>query len=388
MQNDVILVIKDATKNLVKLSNALRLSNFTVLEACDLKSTFAIAQSVQPNLILLDMRMSGENEWKISRKLKSDPQTKDICLILMGATPDIIERVEKNHWKSVDYVPSSTPLNEVMNLIKYYLKSQQNKQSKKVTVDSKTELILANNRLKEANRDLEDFVSIVSHDLQAPLRSLTMFAELLAKEYEEESNIEASKYIERITDSGSRMQTLIQDLLIYSRAGKGEETWVSIGLKNVLDRVIQDLQASIRKTQAIIIVEDLPQVFVNITEIRQLFQNLIENAIKFRSQKQPEIKIEAHKQHREEWLISFKDNGIGIEPEFQEQIFQVFQRLQPSNTYPGTGIGLAICQKIVQRYGGKIWVESELGKGATFYFTLPTELACKNMLEGKIKSQV
>ncbi|GAB4543430.1 MAG: hypothetical protein Tsb0014_36990 [Pleurocapsa sp.] len=395
IEDGVILVVKDATKNLLKLSNALKLSNFTVLEASDLKSSLAIAKSVQPNLIILDMRMSGGNDWKISRQLKTDPQTKDILLVMMGASLDLMDEIKQFNWDAVDYIPSSTSLKEVMNRIKTHLKSQSHQQQKSNSQSStEAELIVANHRLESlnqelllSNQDLENFVSIVSHDLQAPLRSLTMFAELLAQEYREELDIEASRYIERITDSGTRMQTLIQDLLLYSRAGKGEDTWMSVALKETINEVIQDLQSSIRHSQAIIIVEDLPTVIANPTEIRQLFQNLIDNAIKFRSLEQPEIKIEAQQQE-EQWLISIKDNGIGIEPEFQEQIFQVFQRLNPSDAYPGTGIGLAICQKIVQRCGGKMWVESQLGVGSTFFFTLPLRFSQRNHLASPNSSPV
>jgi len=238
------------------------------------------------------------------------------------------------------------------------------------------ELKAANQKLLSSNQDLENFASIVSHDLQAPLRSLTMFAELLAQEYKSELDEDAHKYIEHITSSGSRMQTLIQDLLAYSLAGKSQQTWISLDLKTLLSKVIEDLQAAIAETQATIIINDLPVVWVNPTEISQLFQNLIENALKFRSEQPPRIEITATQQ-QEKWLFSISDNGIGIESEFQQQIFQVFQRLHASDAYSGTGIGLAICQKIVQRYEGIIWVESELGKGSTFYFTLPINFAPK-----------
>ena len=247
-------------------------------------------------------------------------------------------------------------------------------QQSQATAPSQTEkLIIEKQELEAANQELEEFVSTVSHDLQAPLRSLTMFAELLAKEYQNELDEVGAKYIQHITDSGVRMQTLIQDLLLYSRAGKSQQTWVFVNLNTILDKVNLDLQAAIAETQAVIVVEDLPTIFVNPSEITQVFQNLIDNAIKFCSrEQQPWIEIKAQ-QKQENWLISVKDNGIGIEPEFQEQIFQVLQRLHPPEAYPGTGIGLAICQKIIKRYDGKIWVESEPGKGSTFYFTFPIQ---------------
>ncbi|MGF1541655.1 MAG: ATP-binding protein [Pleurocapsa sp.] len=239
---------------------------------------------------------------------------------------------------------------------------------------SETEkLIIENQELEIANKELEEFVSTVTHDLQAPLRSLTMFAELLAKDYQGELDEVAVKYIKHITDSGVRMQTLIQDLLSYSRAGKSQQTWIFVDLNSILEKITQDLQAAIIETQAVIIVDDLPTIFVNPTEIAQVFQNLIDNAIKFCSNQQPWIEVKATKQE-ENWLFSIKDNGIGIEPEFQTQVFQVLQRLHSPETYTGNGIGLAICEKIVRRYNGKIWVESELNHGSTFYFTVPINL--------------
>ncbi len=254
------------------------------------------------------------------------------------------------------------------------MSNKLNQQSQAIASSETEKLIIEKQELEIVNQELEEFVSTVSHDLQAPLRSLTMFAELLAKEYQDELDEVGAKYIQHIANSGMRMQTLIQDLLLYARAGKSEQTWVSVDLNSILDKVTQDLQAAIAATQAVIIAEDLPTIFVNPSEIAQVFQNLINNGIKFCSEQQPRIEIKAQQQ-AENWLISVKDNGIGIEPEFQEQIFQVLQRLHPPEAYPGTGIGLAICQKIIQRYDGKIWVESQPGKGSTFYFTFPVYIA-------------
>ena len=250
------------------------------------------------------------------------------------------------------------------------MSNKLNQQSLQNFSNETEKLIIEKQELENLNQELEEFVSTVSHDLQAPLRSLTMFAELLAKEYQDELDEVGNKYVKNIANSGMRMQTLIQDLLFYARAGKSDQTWVSVDLNNIIDKVTQDLQATIIETQAEIIVKNLPTIFVNPSEIVQVFQNLISNGIKFCNKQPPRIEIQAQQQ-AENWLISVKDNGIGIEPRFQEQIFQVLQRLHSAETYPGTGIGLAICEKIIQRYDGKIWVESELGKGSTFYFTFP-----------------
>ena len=219
------------------------------------------------------------------------------------------------------------------------------------------------------NPDLAEFTSTVVHDLQAPLRSLTMFTELLAQEYQNDLDEKGQLYLDRIFQSGSRMQTLIEDLLIYSRTGSGEQTWITVDLNQTVVQVQADLQAAIAETGATITVEDLPQLLINPQEIHQLFQNLLENAIKFGG-KNPQIAVSVTAQGQE-WRFAIQDNGIGIAPEFQTQIFEVFQRLHPDDVYPGSGMGLAICHKIVQRYDGKIWVKSAVDKGSTFYFTLP-----------------
>ncbi len=243
---------------------------------------------------------------------------------------------------------------------------------KRILTTNNHQLETAENNSIDKLTELEDFAATIAHDLQAPLRSLFMFTELLAQEYQAELDEKAQQYLDRIVNSGSRMQTLIEDLLAYSRAGTGEQTWILVDLNQVLHQVTKDLQSAIAETGATITFKDLPQILINPREIQQLCQNLVENAIKF-CEKAPQIEVTASKQEQE-WLFAITDNGIGIAPEFQSNIFQVFQQLHPVDVYSGTGIGLAICQKIVNRYGGKIWVYSSVGEGSTFYFTLPIDL--------------
>ncbi|MEM8720962.1 MAG: ATP-binding protein [Cyanobacteria bacterium P01_G01_bin.39] len=218
--------------------------------------------------------------------------------------------------------------------------------------------------------ELASITASMVHDLQAPLRSLTMFTELLAQEYQAELDDQAQQYLSRIADSGSRIQTLIEELLAYSRAGRAEQTWVTVDFNQVIEKVKLNLQSEIAKTNATITVQKLPQLLVNPQELQQLWQNLLENALKYSAETTPKIEISASTQGQE-WLFAIADNGIGIAPEFHRQIFEVFQRLHSRDAYPGHGIGLAICTKIVKRYGGKIGVESQVGFGSTFYFTLP-----------------
>ncbi len=231
--------------------------------------------------------------------------------------------------------------------------------------------------------DLAEFTSTVVHDLRAPLRSLTRFTELLTQEYQDELDEKAQQYLDCISDSSSRMKTLIEDLSIYALAGTEAQTWITVNLNQIVDQVQSDLHLAIAQTQTKFIVHDLPQLLMNPQEIYQLWQNLIENAIKYRGEETPQIEIRAIKQE-EEWLFAIADNGIGIASEFQSQIFDAFQRLHPAEVYSGSGLGLAICEKIVKRYGGNIWVESASGQGSTFYFTLPINI-CPQMSSASIK---
>ena len=391
MNNDsisdkLIIVVKDTTKDLSELLNTLQLAEYIVLVVQDEKDSLTLAASARPNFIVVDVLMSEMKGWEICTSLKNNPATSPIPLVLINSSADIAEKVAALGWKNVECIADANELEKVIHLIKTYsLLQARRSQDLLVKATSITncttnkDLILANNQLEAANRqlldenrDLEKFAFIVAHDLQAPLRSLTMFTELLVNEYQDDLDEGAKKYLERICSNGFRMQTLIEDLLAYARAGKSEQTWVMVDLNQVLHQVTENLHSAIAKTQAQIVVGNLPQILINPTEIIQLFQNLVENAIKFCEEQPPQIKVTASNQGQE-WLIAIADNGIGIEAEFQSQIFHVFQRLHPDDTYSGTGMGLAICQKIVERYGGRIWVESTIEKGSTFYFTLPID---------------
>jgi len=232
------------------------------------------------------------------------------------------------------------------------------------------ELQQLNQQLQRSNQELEQFAYVASHDLREPLRKIRSYSDLLVKRYQGQLDERADKYINYITDSVIRMQALITDLLTYSRVSRNELILEPTDLGEILQQTLTDLSPAIEENHAIINTTLLPIVQANPLQIRQVLQNLIANAIKFRSEQPPQIDIKADCQD-DFWQISIQDNGIGIDPSYSDRIFAIFQRLHYREEYPGTGIGLAICQKIVERHGGKIWVESELGQGSTFYFTLP-----------------
>lgn len=227
-----------------------------------------------------------------------------------------------------------------------------------------------NTELVRSNQELEQFAYIASHDLREPLRKIKSYTDLLVKRYQGQLDEKADKYIAYITNGAERMQALITDLLTYSRVGKGELPKEPIDLHSVLHQTLSDLSRAIRENKAVITATPLPTVNGNPRQMGQLLQNLISNAIKYRSTQSPEIQIKAVRQDHY-WTISVQDNGIGIDPQFAERIFVIFQRLHAKDEYDGTGIGLAICKKIIERHGGQIWIESKLGRGTTFFFTLP-----------------
>jgi len=224
--------------------------------------------------------------------------------------------------------------------------------------------------LARSNAELEQFAYVSSHDLQEPLRMIASYLQLLQRKYQGKLDEKADKYIYFAVDGASRMQNLINDLLEFSRVTTKAREFEPTDLQSVLDRVLFDLDVSITENEASISYGSLPVVLADSVQFTQLFQNLISNAIKFRSEKTPKIEISAKKE-TDQWLFSVKDNGIGIDPKYSERIFEVFKRLHKREEYPGTGIGLSICKKIIERHGGQIWVESEPDKGSTFYFTLP-----------------
>jgi PAS domain S-box-containing protein len=226
--------------------------------------------------------------------------------------------------------------------------------------------------LERSNEELEQFAYVASHDLQEPLRMVTNFLQLLEQRYKGELDADADEFIAFAVDGATRMQRMITDLLEYSRVGSRGEAFVPLDCEAVFDEVCDNLKISLEDNNVTITHDLLPQVLGDETQLSQLFQNLIGNAIKFRSDRAPEIHVGAV-QEDGTWVFSVQDNGIGIDPEFADRIFVIFQRLHPDGAYPGSGIGLSISKRIAERHGGRIWVESKPGAGSTFFFTIPVE---------------
>jgi len=226
--------------------------------------------------------------------------------------------------------------------------------------------------LEISNTELEHFAYVASHDLQEPLRMVISFMNLLEKRMDGQLDETNKQYIHFAVDGAKRMKTLIQDLLLYSRVGINKENFTATDLNEVMQYVNHLLEEDIKKNRAVITVKPMPVISVNKTLISQLFVNLVSNASKYHGDKEPEIEV-AYAEEPGNWIFYVKDNGIGIDPKFFDKIFIIFQRLHNKSEYSGTGIGLAICKKIVEIHKGKIWVESESGKGSTFYFSIPKQ---------------
>jgi signal transduction histidine kinase len=251
------------------------------------------------------------------------------------------------------------------------LQQQTTKKGRKL---ARVQLAQKVEELARSNAELEQFAYVTSHDLQEPLRMIANYTQLLAERYNGKLDAQADKYIHYAVEGALRMQTLIQDLLAFSRAGGGAGNGLKIiDCKNLVEQALKNLHVAIQDSGAVVICDDLPVVMARPLQLVQVFQNLIGNAIKFRGIEPPVVQISVQKEGTE-WVFSVTDNGIAIAPENAKIIFAIFQRLHSRTEYPGNGIGLAICKKIVEQQGGRIWLEPHTEPGATFRFSWPALL--------------
>ena len=241
---------------------------------------------------------------------------------------------------------------------------------RRLNTDLEQRVIERTRELERSNADLEQFAYVASHDLQEPLRAVASFTQLLARRYRDRLDGDALRFIDRSGAAVTRMQALIRDLLAYSRVGTRASGFLPTDCEQILADVLDDLHAGIAETGAVVTHDPLPTVAGDASQMRQLFQNLVGNAIKFRGAAAPQVHVAARRDGAL-WRFAVTDNGIGIDAEYSERVFVIFQRLHSRRDYPGTGVGLAICKKIVERHGGRIWIESGVDRGTTVRFDLP-----------------
>ena len=287
-------------------------------------------------------------------------------------------------WLDHNYMPLKNENNEIIGVLVSATNISTRVKNEVLAKERTQKLSEFNEELKRSNKDLEQFAYIASHDLKEPLRIIGNFSGLLARSYKTQLDQDAFQYIDFIEDGVKRMSNLINSLLTYSRVGRKEAKFQNIDLNKLVGIKLFDLSEVVKERNAKVIVEKLPTIYGEPEQIGMVFHNLINNAIKFNKQAIPTVTIKVETSSNDDfWEFSVADNGIGIDPRYQQQIFEIFRRLHGKRDYEGTGIGLSVCQKIVFRHDGKIWLTSELDKGTTFHFTISKQLVTKQLNEKK-----
>jgi two-component system sensor histidine kinase/response regulator len=369
-----ILIVDDMPANLGVLTSHLERQGYVAVVAQGGEEGIERAEFVRPDLILLDVMMPGLDGFETCRRLKANPLTHDIPVVFMTALSDTGDKLAGFAAGAVDYV--TKPLNgaEVLarldtHLTLYALRQQlaaQNEElQREVAAHEATQVALS-----RSNAELEQLAYVASHDMQEPLRMVASYLQLVAKRYRGQLDADADEFIGYAVDGAKRMQALINDLLAYSRIGTKARPFEPVDCNRVLDTALFNLRVALEASGAQVTHGPLPVVSGDAMQIAQLFQNLIGNAIKFKRVDPVQVHL-AVEELDDEWRFTVSDNGIGIAPEYHERIFVMFQRLHGRGEFPGTGIGLAICKRVVERHGGTISVTSQPGVGSAFSFTLP-----------------
>jgi len=354
-----VLLVEDNSADGELMLHALQKGGFES-ESDVVQTAAEFADKVHRNkyeIILADYRLPGWNGMETVTILRQEGL--DIPVVLVSGALGELKAVECIKQGAADYVLKDH-LARLPQSVRRAIEEKELRDENRRTHEE----------LTRSNRDLEQFAYVASHDLQEPLRMVATYTQLLAERYKGQLDENADRYIHYAVDGALRMQTLVKDLLTFSRVGRRQEAPQNTDCNLVVRSVMANLQSVIRENDARISYRDLPVLLADHTELVQLFQNLIANAIKFRRSERPEVRITAEKK-KKEWLLSVADNGIGIAPQHADDVFVIFKRLHTREEYPGSGIGLAICKKIVEQNQGRIWVESQPGQGSTFRFTWP-----------------
>jgi two-component system, sensor histidine kinase and response regulator len=384
-----ILIVDDRPDGLLTLEAVLKGPRYRLTQASSGREAVLRARERPYAVILLDVQMPGMDGFEAARRIRQIESARTIPIIFVTAINKDIGHVYEGYDSgAVDYIFKpfdprvlSAKVSVFVELFRQTQKlERQSEKLRELDRARFAEQLLERERanvraleekklaLERSNHDLEQFAYVASHDLQEPLRKVTTFMDLLKSRYTSLLPEEAQKFVGFAVDGATRMHDLIQGLLAYSRVDKGiNKSLIDSG--SLLLDVYNDLAHLIRDNDARVEWEKLPVVNADPTQLRQVFQNLIGNAIKFRNEESPRVRVSATESPTE-WIFSIADNGIGIEPEYADRIFLIFQRLHPQGRYPGSGIGLSICKKIIERHNGRIWFDSSAGKGATFHFTL------------------
>jgi signal transduction histidine kinase len=359
------LVVEDEPADVELALRALRLA--------DLEVTEDVAQTVQEftelvrknsyDVVLADYKLPGWNGMESVEILRKEGL--DIPVILVSGALGEQTAVECIKQGAADYILKDH-LARLPGSVRRAMRETKLRQDHRQSQDD----------LARSNRDLEQFAYVASHDLQEPLRMVATYTQLLAERYRGKLDADADKYIHYAVDGALRMQKLVQDLLSFSRVGRQGFALETTECDAVLQAALTNLEGAIRESGAVVEHAQLPVLVADSSQLVQVFQNLIGNAIKFRGSEPPRIRVSAESSGKE-WVFSVADNGIGIAAEHRENVFVIFRRLHTQSEYPGSGIGLSICKKIIEHHGGRIWVDSQPGRGSVFQFTLPIKATPK-----------
>jgi signal transduction histidine kinase len=363
-----VLHVEDNEVDAELVAQALRRGGFSVsVVVVQEEAEFERQLRLQsPDVVIADYNLP---QWKGMEALEVLRRAGlDVPLILVSGALGDITAVECIKRGATDYVLKDG----LARLPEAVRRALQERRLLRLRRQAEEDLARKVKELARSNAELEQFAYIASHDLQEPLRMVATYTQLLAERYRGRLDENADKFIGYACEGALRMQTLVQDLLAFSRVGRNCDTCAHVDCKAAMAEVLLNLGPAIQESGAVVTHGALPAVWADRSQVTQIFQNLIGNAIKFRGKEAPAISVQAEKAGQR-WVFSVSDNGIGIAPEYAENIFVVFQRLHTRTEYPGNGIGLAICKKIIERCGGKTWVEAQAGHGSIFKFTLPCD---------------
>jgi len=367
-----ILIVDDKPQNLLALSDILEDVEAEVVEAHSGNEALALVTQHEMALVLLDVHMPEMDGFEVATLMRQINTTKHIPIIFVTAHDESAEMTFKGYEAgAVDYIHKPIAPEILKSKARVFIK-----------LYGQTRQLELKKQLEVKNEELEAFATIAAHDLRAPLRKARMFCETLKKRNEDTFDDKSRHACDRIVANMIQMTQLVDDLLDYARAGQHHVALEPVPLNDIADRVLSSLAVDIEEAGARVVVGTLPTVLGDQTGLTQLLQNLVENAIKFRDERPPVVEVFAER-HDTMCQVSVKDNGIGIKPDLHEKIFTAFKRVHIASEYPGTGLGLATCAKVVERLGGRIWVESEPGEGTTFHFTLQTVKSKSSQGDGR-----
>jgi signal transduction histidine kinase len=370
-----ILLVDDRKEDILSLEVLLANPNYKFDKATSGREALRILlREYDYALILIDVQMPLLDGFETAQLIRESEKLKHIPIIFLTANNDRPNNIFKGYQAgAVDFmikpvVPEIIRA-KVAVFAELYRKSNELLIQKQNLLVLNKELEQRSEELARSNMDLEKFAYVASHDMQEPLRTIISYIELIQKKFNGSIDKDMEKYMDYVVGAGYRMRELIMGLLEYSRADREEKPFTEVNCEEIFKAVIANLHRSIEENKAVIQCDKLPVIKASYMQMIQLFQNLMSNAIKFKKGTVPQVKI-SYKKIEGHHLFSIGDNGIGIEPEYRDKIFEMFKRLHPIGEYMGVGIGLAICKKIVERHKGKIWVDSIPNNGSTFYFTI------------------